>query len=177
MSRVVDKAVRLPITVKVSYASGAYNTAAVLGQRASSTSSAEAAISRLTEKLCECLKLHADALAAQPQAAKGLAAGVSMWRIDVAACKAFGPEALKTAGYSTGHSGAPGERRCARCSNCQPAPEYRMGLSKHDRQCSRFGAKVKTHGCCSAFALADQAGDDDVGDESGHHHSRGGDLG
>lgn len=82
MTGATDKAVKLPINVKVSYGAGAYNTANVLGQRASSTSDAETAMGRLVGKLTVRLQLQPGALAAKPVAAKGLAAGVSMWQVD-----------------------------------------------------------------------------------------------
>lgn len=77
------KEIKLPITVKVSYSSGAYNTARVLGMSASSTSSAEAAAGRLVDKLTARLQLQPGQIAAKPAQAKGLRAGVSMWQIDV----------------------------------------------------------------------------------------------
>lgn len=83
MTSPTDTAVRLPITVKVTYSTGAYNTAAVLGQRASSTSSAETAAGKLVDKLIVKIGLQPGTLAAKPAAAKGLKAGVSMWTIDV----------------------------------------------------------------------------------------------
>lgn len=76
--------IKLPISVKVSYGSGAYNTATVLGQRSSSTSSAETAIASLVGKLHARLDLKPGSLAAKALPAKGLRAGVSMWSIDVA---------------------------------------------------------------------------------------------
>lgn len=77
------KDVKLPINVKVTYGTGAYNTAAVLRERASSTSDAETAMRRLVDKLTVRLQLLPGTLAARPLDAKGLAAGVSMWQIDV----------------------------------------------------------------------------------------------
>jgi hypothetical protein len=86
------KDVKLPINVNVSYAAGAYNTAAVIGQRASSTCSAQAAMERLVGKLTEMLKLPAGRIAAAPVPAKGLKPGSSMWKIDVAAFLAVGAD-------------------------------------------------------------------------------------
>ena len=83
MTTTADKAVRLPITVKVTYSYGSYNTAAVLGQRASSTSSAEAAAGRLVDKLTVKFGLQPGQLAAKAIEAKGLRAGASVWQIDV----------------------------------------------------------------------------------------------
>lgn len=83
MAGTTDNAVRLPITVKVTYSAGAYHTAAVLGQRASSTSSAETAAGKLVDKLIKKIGLQPGTLAAKGVAAKGLKAGVSMWTIDV----------------------------------------------------------------------------------------------
>lgn len=83
MAAASNKAVTLPINVRVAYSGGAYNTARVLGQSASSTSSAETAAGRLVDKLTQRLQLQPGKLAARPLPAKGLAAGVSMWQIDV----------------------------------------------------------------------------------------------
>lgn len=88
------KAVKLPLNVKVTYGTGAYNTANVIGQRASSTSSAEAAMTRLVEKLHQRLQLLPGTLEAAPLAAKGLKPGVSMWLIDVAAGHDVGDESI-----------------------------------------------------------------------------------
>lgn len=77
------KPVKLPLNVKVTYSTGAYNTATVLGQRASSTSSAETAAGKLVDKLIAKFSLQPGILAAKAVDAKGLKAGVSVWTIDV----------------------------------------------------------------------------------------------
>lgn len=78
------KPITLPINVKVTYSSGAYNTGAVLGQRASSTSDAATAAGRLVDKLTTRLQLRPGALMAKALPAKGMRAGQSLWCIDVA---------------------------------------------------------------------------------------------
>lgn len=82
MTGATDKAVKLPITVKVVYSAGAYNTGAVIGLRASSTSSAEAAADRLVDKLVDRLKLKPGQLCAKPAPAKDCSVGMTMWLID-----------------------------------------------------------------------------------------------
>lgn len=78
------KDVKLPLNVKVVNRSSAYDTATVIGQRASSTSSGETAVERLVEKLHQRLQLLPGTLVATRVQAKGLKAGESMWRVDVA---------------------------------------------------------------------------------------------
>lgn len=76
-------ALKLPVNLKVTERYGAYNTASVAGQRASSTSSAEVATCRLVDKLTAHLKLMPGTLVGVPLPAKGLKPGVSMWQIKV----------------------------------------------------------------------------------------------
>lgn len=70
-----------PVPVRVTYRYGAYNTATVAGQRASSTSSAAAAAGRLVDKLCTHLQLLPGTLAAEAVPAEGLPPGQTLWHI------------------------------------------------------------------------------------------------
>ena len=77
------KPVQLPIDVRVRDTGGAYTTQTVAGQRASSTSSAEAAAGRLVDKLTQAMFLPIGSLSARRLPPADRPAGVSAWRIDV----------------------------------------------------------------------------------------------
>lgn len=68
--------VQSPLDVRVRYSCGAYVTATVAGQRASSTSSAQQAVMVLAAKLWP-----GGAHTSHSLSAKGLRAGESMWRL------------------------------------------------------------------------------------------------
>lgn len=70
------KSVQSPIDVRVRYSCGAYVTATVAGQRASSTSSAQQAVMVLAGKLWP-----AGAHTSHSLSAEGLRAGESLWRL------------------------------------------------------------------------------------------------
>lgn len=74
--------IQFPLNVKVSSSHAGYTTQTVGTHRASSTSSAETAMGRLVDRLTAAQQLPIGSLRARELPAKGLAYGVSVWRIE-----------------------------------------------------------------------------------------------
>lgn len=73
---------QFPFNVRVKYSGGTYTTQTVGSHRGSSTSSAEVAMGRLVDRLTTAQHLPIGTLRARELPAKGLACGVSVWRIE-----------------------------------------------------------------------------------------------
>lgn len=75
-------ALQFPLNVKVACKGGTYTTQTVGSHRASSTSSAEAAMGRLVDRITAEQQLPIGSLRAAEVQANGLRCGVSVWRIE-----------------------------------------------------------------------------------------------
>lgn len=76
---------QFPVNVKVTSSHAGYTTQTVGLHRCSSTSSPEIAMGRLVDRLTTEQKLPVGTLRAVELPAKGLAVGVSVWRIEAVA--------------------------------------------------------------------------------------------